>query len=145
MQYVPGEAAERVEAMKQRSRIQTMLWSMLAMLVLICCLLPMPAQAVPGLEGCSGSLLGQHEWSSFGTEATCTTDGTIYWVCNKCGERVAETIPATGHVWDEGVVTEWPSCEEDGVIVYTCYACGETWAEPLYAYGHNWDEGVVTV
>ena len=64
--------------------------------------------------------------------ATCTTDGSYDSVvyCTGCGEEISretKTIPANGHVWDEGVYTE-PTCEENGCTTYTCTVegCGAT-------------------
>lgn len=61
------------------------------------------------------------QWDA-GVEATCTTDGRqSSGLCQDCGCYVAvgETIPATGHSFDEGV-------REGGSIVFTCQACGYT-------------------
>jgi len=38
-------------------------------------------------------------------------------------------IPATGHSWDNGVITKAPTETEDGEITYTCSVCGETYTE----------------
>ena len=63
--------------------------------------------------------------------------------CTRCGHKNAEIIKATGHVWDDGVVTE-PTCTEDGAKTYTCETCGETKSEVMKATGHTWDDGVIT-
>ena len=80
-------------------------------------------------------------------EPTCTEDGwTEGKECSVCGEIfiARETIPATGHSWDEGEVTTAPTCTEAGVKTYTCEACGETREEAVEALGHSWNEGEVT-
>jgi len=92
------------------------------------------------------------------TNPTCTSDGnSLYYICNNCGKYYADSqatteitdtnsvvIPATGHTWDEGVVTTAPTCTEKGIKTYTCTACKETKTEDIEATGHTWDEGVIT-
>ena len=69
----------------------------------------------------------------------CETDGNIaYWHCSVCGkdylnedgtgELTAEqiTIPASGHIWDEGVITKEATPEEPGEKTFTCENCGKT-------------------
>ena len=70
------------------------------------------------------------------TEATCTTDGVKTFTC-ECGDNYIESIPATGHSWDEGVVTVEPTEETEGVKTYTCTVCGETYTETIAALGHE--------
>lgn len=57
-------------------------------------------------------------------EATCETDGerTIVKKCARCDETktFTETIAATGHAWDDGVVTTVATCQTEGVKTYTC-------------------------
>ena len=54
-------------------------------------------------------------------------------------------IPATGHTWDEGVVTKEPTHIAEGVKTYTCI-CGETRTEAIArTESHEWDAGVVTL
>ncbi|MCD7944995.1 MAG: hypothetical protein LUH43_08990, partial [Clostridia bacterium] len=84
-----------------------------------------------------------------GTEATCTTDGskTYTATCTFNGTtytdtRESETIPATGHSWDEGVVTTEATCTEAGVMTYTCTVCTETKTETIPATGHTEGESV---
>ena len=67
-------------------------------------------------------------------EATCTEDGftgDVY--CSVCGEKLAdgEAIPALGHSWDEGVVTQRPTGAAAGVKTFTCTRCGETRTESI--------------
>ena len=89
--------------------------------------------------------------------ATCTEGGNnAYYHCSRCdkyfkdieGEEEttveAETIPATGHKWDEGEVTTAATCTEDGAMTYACLNCGETKTETIAAAGHKWDEGEIT-
>ena len=62
--------------------------------------------------------------------ATCISDGSYDSVvyCSKCGEelsRETKKIPATGHTWDNGIVTKEATEEEEGTITYTCIICNE--------------------
>ncbi|MCD7837576.1 MAG: fibronectin type III domain-containing protein, partial [Clostridiales bacterium] len=80
-------------------------------------------------------------------EATCTEDGSYDTVvyCTVCGEELSRetvTVPATGHSYDEGVVTE-PTCTEGGYTTYICTVCGETYtADETEATGHTEGEAV---
>ncbi|MBQ8830059.1 MAG: LPXTG cell wall anchor domain-containing protein, partial [Oscillospiraceae bacterium] len=38
---------------------------------------------------------------------------------------------ATGHTWDEGVVTTEPTTDAEGEKIYTCSVCDETKVEPV--------------
>ena len=63
-------------------------------------------------------------------DATCNEDGYIVYGCS-CGNSYTEVIPATGHSWDEGVITVEPTEEAEGECCYTCQTCGETRVEVL--------------
>ncbi|MCD7847412.1 MAG: hypothetical protein LUG49_05225 [Oscillospiraceae bacterium] len=70
------------------------------------------------------------------TEATCTTDGVMTYTC-ACGDSYTESIPATGHDYEE-TVTE-PTCTEGGYTTYTCSNCGDTYtADETEALGHSY-------
>jgi len=72
--------------------------------------------------------------------ATCTEAGkTEGSHCSVCGTVLVaqETIPATGHNYDDGVVTTEPTCINSGVRTYTCSFCGNTRTETIKAHGHN--------
>ena len=83
-------------------------------------------------------------------EATAEQDGNSeYWTCTVCGKYYSDAdgkneiakdswiIPATGHVWDDGVITTEPTCTEPGVKTYTCKDCGNTRTEELQPLGHD--------
>lgn len=73
------------------------------------------------------------EWT-IDQEATCTKSGSKSHHCKRsgCNEKENVTvIPATGHKWDNGVVTTEPTDETDGVRTYTCSRCRETRTEAI--------------
>jgi len=54
---------------------------------------------------------------------TCTETGlTEGKKCSVCGEILVpqEAVPATGHDWDDGVITRQPTAEKEGEKTYTC-------------------------
>ena len=65
------------------------------------------------------------------TAASCTETGSRKKVCTACGEEVVEEIPAKGHSWDDGAVTQEPTLEEEGARTFTCTACGEQRTESI--------------
>ncbi|MCD8013634.1 MAG: leucine-rich repeat protein, partial [Lachnospiraceae bacterium] len=83
---------------------------------------------------------GHTEETDAAVAATCTETGlTAGSHCSVCGEVLTEQeeIPATGHAYDEGVVTTEPTCTEAGVMTYTCETCGDTYTEAITATGHT--------
>ncbi|MBQ8756764.1 MAG: hypothetical protein IJZ48_00765 [Oscillospiraceae bacterium] len=66
------------------------------------------------------------------TPATCTEAGVIQMVCANCGTTEEQSIPATGHSFDGGVVNQPYACVA-GEKVYTCSACGTTKTEEIPA------------
>ena len=71
--------------------------------------------------------------------ATCEkagkTEGSHCSVCNTT--LVAQqTVKATGHSWNAGVVTKAATCEGTGVKTYTCTSCQKTRTEEMAALGH---------
>ncbi len=74
---------------------------------------------------------------------TCTEDGLTDGIrCADCGKAVVAqaVIPASGHVWDEGVVTAEPTCTEPGERVFSCQYCRGTKVEEEAAPGHAYAE-----
>ena len=59
---------------------------------------------------------------------TCTTNGSAKYKCTICGEVIEKELPALGHDWDGGVVS-------NGVITFACRreGCGETRTEAVQA------------
>ena len=57
-------------------------------------------------------------------KATCTEDGSKEGTCSECGDKVTETIPATGHKWaEEYTVDRKPTKTEEGVESIHCLVC----------------------
>ena len=74
--------------------------------------------------------------------ATCTKDGShdevVY--CSVCKEEVSRTNvvdKATGHKWDNGVVTTQPTTGKEGVKTFTCTVCKETKTETIDKLGED--------
>lgn len=77
---------------------------------------------------------GHKEVKDAAVAPTCTETGlTEGSHCEICGTviKAQETVPATGHTWDEGKVTREATVEEEGEMTYTCTACGETRTEAI--------------
>ena len=73
-------------------------------------------------------------------DPTCTKVGYTAGVkCSVCNEVLTAPveIPATGHAWDEGVVTTPATCTTAGVKTFTCANCNETKTEDIPATGHT--------
>ena len=74
--------------------------------------------------------------------ATCTKDGShddvVY--CTICKAEVSRTNvvdKATGHKWDDGVVTTQPTTSKEGVKTFTCTVCKETKTETIDKLGED--------
>lgn len=50
---------------------------------------------------------------------------------------------ASGHAYDNGVITKEPTCMEGGVKTYTCTRCGKTKSETVKALDHAYDNGTI--
>ena len=77
-------------------------------------------------------------------EATCEKGGveTTITRCSVCGAelgREEKKIPALGHKWDNGTVTQKPTCTKDGVKTFKCTnpGCKATKTEPVAKTGHK--------
>ena len=65
------------------------------------------------------------DWETV-TEPTCIKEGSRKKVCAECGGAVIETIPATGHTWNESYTVDTPAtCKLEGVESIHCSICGE--------------------
>ena len=74
--------------------------------------------------------------------ATCTKDGShdevVY--CTICKSEVSRTNvvdKATGHKWDDGVVTTQPTTSKEGVKTFICTVCKETKTETIDKLGED--------
>ena len=75
-----------------------------------------------------------YQESSIIKEATCMEDGLVEKKCSNCGDTITETIPATGHQWeDEYTVDKEATCTEEGSESIHCSACGEINEETVRA------------
>jgi hypothetical protein len=73
-----------------------------------------------------------HDYVAVVTEPTCTAEGYTTHTCSRCGRYyMDETVVATGHNWDDGVVTKPDTTSETGILTYTCANCGETKTEEI--------------
>lgn len=78
------------------------------------------------------------------TEPTCTETGVKTLVCNKCEDTKTETIPATGHSFDEGTVIKEATCTAKGEKEFTCTVCEHKKVEEIELAEHSFGEGVIT-
>ena len=76
---------------------------------------------------------------------SCTEEGYTPIKCLGCNEDLKEDIiPATGHSYDNGVITIAPTCETTGVKTFTCQNDkSHTYTEVIPATGHT--EGAVVI
>lgn len=80
------------------------------------------------------------------TAPTCTEQGYTTHTCSACGDFYKDTlVSATGHSYDDGVITTQPTCTEDGVVTYTCTSCTYAYTEVIETLGHAYDDGKVTM
>ena len=77
-------------------------------------------------------------WYS-GTNPTCTSAGSHWTYCNLCGEKVWETVPATGHDFKNAeLIQVHPNCVKDGYRGYKCNNCEYVEKTVWPATGHTW-------
>ena len=91
-----------------------------------------------------GSALPHTEVVDAAVAATCTTDGkTEGKHCSACEKVLVkqEVVKASGHAWDDGVVTVQPDCENTGIITINCENCDATKTEVAPALGHIDENG----
>ena len=65
--------------------------------------------------------------------ATCLNGGSATYACSICGEIIEKDLPALGHSWDSGKVTQEPQPGVAGQRTYTCTRCGATRTEEIAA------------
>ena len=64
---------------------------------------------------------------------TCTEQGYDLYTCSCGAERRDNIVAATGHIWDEGTITQEPTAEVPGIMTYECTVCEETREEIIPA------------
>ncbi len=70
------------------------------------------------------------------TRPTCTAEGEKTLTCSQCGDSYTESVPATGHNYEQKPTK--PTCTTAGIMTYTC-ECGDTYTEELdAALGHSY-------
>ena len=81
------------------------------------------------------------------TDATCTEDGVIRYVCTKCADNVVAKIvtPAFGHSFTNYIIDNNATCTADGTKTSKCDRCTvtKTIADTGSALGHNMGSYVV--
>lgn len=76
-------------------------------------------------------------------EPTCSTEGYIYDVCDRCGDKVEkEIIPKLEHNWEVKDKVE-PTCTKNGIYYYECTLCGKEKSEEISALGHDYNTEVI--
>ena len=80
---------------------------------------------------------GVHDYRTLITKPTCTEQGYTTHTCRYCDESYVDSyVDATGHSWNDGVVTKEPTEQETGVLTYTCTKCGDTRTEVIPVLDH---------
>ncbi len=86
----------------------------------------------------------EHEYTAieYVVRPTCTTDGTMRYVCRyHCGRKQdPETAPALGHDWKELTRIQEPTCIASGVQSHRCLRCEETENDILPPLGHLYED-----
>ncbi len=83
-------------------------------------------------------------WGDEWVDPGCETEGSYDLVvtCTTCWEELSReprTIEATGHKYNDGVVTKEPTCTEEGVKTFTCENCGDYYEESMDLVAHTYD------
>lgn len=86
----------------------------------------------------------EHAYEGVVTAPTCTEEGYTTYTCECGNSYVDEKVEATGHSWDEGVVTLEPTENSAGEKTYTCSVCEQTRKEEIapLAHTHKYDSVV---
>lgn len=74
--------------------------------------------------------------------ASCTTNGTREKYCS-CGEKITETVQATGHCYGEWTILQAVTCSANGTKAKYC-VCGEKITETILSTGHNYVDATCT-
>ena len=81
-----------------------------------------------------------HAYETTVIAPSCEEGGYTKHVCSTCGDSyTSDETEATGHNWDDGVITKEPTEDADGVKTYTCSSCGETRTESIVSQPQTGD------
>ena len=79
------------------------------------------------------------------TKPGCESEGEKTFSCENegCDHKTTETVPATGHTFNEYLPNGDATCEQDGTKTATCPDCGakDTVADPSSRVDHDYDDG----
>ena len=94
--------------------------------------------------GCSSECAHENTHEVTLATATCTSEGTVQTVCDKCNEVIKTEHPAAlGHDWDEGTVVA-ATCTAGGYTLQTCSRCDATrQINPTEPVEHQWKDTTV--
>ena len=85
-----------------------------------------------------------HSYTTTVVAPTCTTDGYTLHKCSVCGTSYKDsTTKATGHSYENSVVTKQPTCTSEGTKTKTCTKCGATVTETIAKLSHSYTTTVV--
>ena len=79
----------------------------------------------------------EHTVTETVTKPTCTEEGYTTVTCTCGSSHVTDRVAASGHIWDEGVVTREPTETESGSCTYTCKVCRATRVESIPVEEHE--------
>jgi uncharacterized protein YkwD len=82
--------------------------------------------------------------SGYDASAVGTQTVTAYLGSSSATLSITLSADCTGHVYDEGQITQAASCTQEGVMTYTCLNCGQAKTESIPKIDHVYDEGQVT-
>lgn len=113
-------------------------------LALIITLIPVTSFAddeqEPAVQAASDEYCDHMFYESYRDDATCTSGGTIYYYCSKCGAEKTESIPPTAHQWSGWYISEEPDCTCEGTEYRECLNCYEYEQRSVPALGHSWSD-----
>ena len=93
----------------------------------------------------------KHSYKATVINPTCNTDGSTTYTCRHCGDSYTESIPATGHTYDNacdadcnvcGAIRQVPHHVYDDAYDATCNECGEVREVPERPGDANGDGNV---
>ena len=115
----------------------TITGTFLLLLIFVTSFLP-PVYAVEEQYDCAS---GKHKYNITLKEPTATADGEKLLVCELCGYRYTQILPATEHYFGSWIIDRQPTCTADGEKHRTCTATAIPHREiqSIPATGHSYD------